>query len=77
MAESKAAAVRRINDTIRYMQISVFAVDSSLGTRRIDLSEEVDAALADVKGVTTAADWTALASTEDARCAQRSTSGST
>jgi hypothetical protein len=28
---AKAAAVRRINDTIRYMQISVFALDSSLG----------------------------------------------
>ena len=57
MAESKAAAVRRINDTIRYMQISVFAVDSSLGTRRIDLSDEVDTALADVKGDLVTRGW--------------------
>ena len=57
MAESKAAAARRINDTIRYMQISVFAVDSSLGTRRIDLSEEVETALGAVKGDLVTRGW--------------------
>ena len=57
MAESKAAAARRINDTIRYMQISVFAVDSSLGTRRIDLHEEVETALGAVKGDLVTRGW--------------------
>ena len=40
MAESKGAAARRINDSIRYMQISVFSVGSALDSRRCDLVDE-------------------------------------
>ncbi len=57
MAESKAAATRRINDTIRYMQISVFSVTGQLGPRRQDLVEEVERELAAVKGDLVTRGW--------------------
>lgn len=57
MAETKGAAARRINDSIRYMQISVFALNSSLGSRRGDLSEEVERALASVDGDLVTRGW--------------------
>jgi peroxiredoxin len=57
MAESKAAATRRINETIRYMQISVFSVGSTLGPRRADLVEEVDRQLLGVKGDLVVRGW--------------------
>jgi len=57
MGETKAAAARRINDTIRYMQISVFAVESPLGPRREDLVEGVERGLAAVKGDLVTRGW--------------------
>jgi len=57
MAETKAAAARRINDTIRYMQISVFAVTEQLGTRRQELVEEVQRELDAVKGDLVTRGW--------------------
>jgi chlorite dismutase len=57
MSETKGAAARRINDTIRYMQISVFALESSLGARRSDLFEEVERALGAVKGDLVTRGW--------------------
>lgn len=57
MAETKGAAARRINDSIRYMQISVFAADSSLGPRRGDLSEDVSRALDAVDGDLVTRGW--------------------
>ncbi len=57
MAETKAAAARRINDTIRYMQISVFAVERPLGPPRGDLVEGVERALGAVKGDLVTRGW--------------------
>jgi hydrogen peroxide-dependent heme synthase len=57
MAETKAAAARRINDTIRYMQISVFAVTEQLGPRREDLVDEVQRELGAVKGDLVTRGW--------------------
>lgn len=57
MAESKAAATRRINDTIRYMQISVFALDTPLEPMRADLADEVDQVMAAVKGDLVTRGW--------------------
>jgi len=50
MAETKAAMARRINDTIRYMQISVFALDGSVPGNRQETADEVQRAMSDVKG---------------------------
>lgn len=50
MAETKAAAARRINDTIRYMQISVFALPAPLAPMRAELVGEVESQLAAVAG---------------------------
>lgn len=57
MAESKAAAARRINETIRYMQISVFSLEASLSGLREELAHEVDQAMADVKGDLVTRGW--------------------
>ena len=57
MAESKAAAARRINETIRYMQISVFSLDAPLGALREELAHEVVRDLADVKGDLVTRGW--------------------
>lgn len=45
MAETNASRIRAINDTIRYLQISVFAADP-LGPGREDFAAEVDQVLA-------------------------------
>lgn len=57
MAESKAAAVRRINDTIRYTQISVFAVNGPLAPMRAELADEVSRALGEVPGDLVTRGW--------------------
>ncbi len=57
MAESKAAAARRINDTIRYMQISVFALAGTLGPMRSELADETQRALNEVKGDLVTRGW--------------------
>ncbi len=57
MAESKAAAARRINETIRYMQISVFALASGLNPLREELSDEVARALSEVPGDLVTRGW--------------------
>ena len=57
MAESKGAAARRINDSIRYMQISVFSVGSALDSRRCDLVDEVERDLGAVKGDLVTRGW--------------------
>ena len=57
MAESKGAAARRINDSIRYMQISVFSVGSALDSRRCDLVDEVERDLGAVKGDLVTQGW--------------------
>lgn len=57
MAESKAAAARRINDTIRYMQISVFSVTAQLGGSRAAMAEEVEQVLEAVPGDLVTRGW--------------------
>lgn len=57
MAESKAAAARRINDTIRYMQISVFAAERPLEGLRAEISDEVQREIAAVKGDLVTRGW--------------------
>ncbi len=57
MAETKAAAARRINDTIRYMQISVFAADRPLEGLRAELSDEVLREIGGVKGDLVTRGW--------------------
>jgi peroxiredoxin len=57
MAETKAAAARRINDTIRFMQVSVFAVTAPLGQPRSDLVDEVERDLAAVEGDLVTRGW--------------------
>lgn len=57
MAETKAAAARRINESIRYTQISVFALSSPLGDDREDMSGEVTGALAEVAGDLVTRGW--------------------
>ena len=57
MAETKAAMARRINDTIRYMQISVFALDGSMPGNRQGTADEVQRAMSDVKGDLVTRGW--------------------
>ena len=57
MAETKAAMARRINDTIRYMQISVFALDGSVPGNRQETADEVQRAMSDVKGDLVTRGW--------------------
>ncbi len=57
MAETKAAMARRINDTIRYMQISVFALDGSVPGNRQETADEVQRAMSDVKGDIVTRGW--------------------
>ncbi len=57
MAESKAAAARRINETIRYMQISVFSLNGVLSGLRTELADEVQRALDDVEGDLVTRGW--------------------
>jgi chlorite dismutase len=57
MAETKAAAARRINDTIRYMQVSVFALTSPLPAMREEAAYEVTRALSEVKGDLVTRGW--------------------
>ena len=57
MAETKAAMARRINDTIRYMQISVFALDGSMPGNRQGTADEVQRAMSDVKGDIVTRGW--------------------
>lgn len=57
MAETKAAAARRINETIRYLQISVFAATDPLGGLRASLAEEVETALSHVPGDLVTRGW--------------------
>ncbi|HQR79596.1 MAG TPA: chlorite dismutase family protein [Actinomycetota bacterium] len=57
MAETKAAATRRINETIRYLQISVFAATGPLGGLRAGLAEEVETALSHVPGDLVTRGW--------------------
>jgi chlorite dismutase len=57
MAESKAAAARRINETIRYMQISVFSLEGSLSGLRAELAGEVQRVLAEIEGDLVTRGW--------------------
>lgn len=57
MAESKAAAARRINDTIRYMQISVFSLTAPLDGDRPDMARQVEHAMAGVDGDLVTRGW--------------------
>ena len=57
MAETKAAMARRINDTIRYMQISVLALDGSVPGNRQETADEVQRAMSDVKGDIVTRGW--------------------
>ena len=57
MAETKAAMARRINDTIRYMQISVFALDGSVPGNHQETADEVQRAMSDVKGDIVTRGW--------------------
>ena len=57
MAETKAAMARRINDTIRYMQISVFALEGPVPGIRQEAADEVTRALSDVKGDLVTRGW--------------------
>lgn len=57
MAESKAATARRINDTIRYMQISVFSLTAPLDGDRPDMARQVEHAMAGVDGDLVTRGW--------------------
>lgn len=57
MAETKAAVARRINDTIRYMQISVFRYGSPVRYPRQHLADEVDRALSGIEGDLVTRGW--------------------
>jgi chlorite dismutase len=57
MAESKGAAARRINATIRYMQISVFSLSSPLAGLRQEAAAEVLRALSEVPGDLVTRGW--------------------
>ncbi|MEZ5186087.1 MAG: hydrogen peroxide-dependent heme synthase [Candidatus Nanopelagicales bacterium] len=57
MAETKAAAARRINDTIRYMQISVFTAVPGLAEDRVGLATETLTALDAVGGDLVTRGW--------------------
>jgi chlorite dismutase len=57
MAETKAAAARRINETIRYMQVSVFALNAPLPAMRQESADEVIRALSEVEGDLVTRGW--------------------
>jgi hydrogen peroxide-dependent heme synthase len=57
MVESKAAAARRINDTIRYMQVSVFAADRPLEGLRAEIGDEVEREISAVQGDLVTRGW--------------------